>query len=113
MKAILIDPFIKSVAEAEIEPGIGAIYAALSTDTVKVGTFQIINLDVVNRIRNTLYIDENARLHKPHISHGFEFGNYHTPILGRGLILGTTNSGNSRSSTYDLQKVSLAVTFFQ
>lgn len=111
MKAILICPFAKTVTETEIDTGLAAIYAALSTDDIQVGTFQIINLDVVDRVRNTLYVDEDARLRRPALKCGFEFGNYHTTLLGRGLILGTSRGGESRSTTYGIQQIRIGVRF--
>lgn len=111
MKAILIDPFAKTITETEIEEGITAIYAVLSTDKVKVGTFQIIELDIVARVRNTLYIDDNGLLHTPPVKHFFELHGYAQPLAGRGLILGTTRGGDSRSTTYELARVRTAITF--
>lgn len=111
MKAIRINPFDKTVTAVEIEGGLDAIYAALSTDKVKVGMFQIIELDSVNRVRNTLYIDDNGLLHKPPIEHFFTLPGYPQPLAGCGLILGTNRVGDSVSTTYELDAVRTMIGF--
>jgi hypothetical protein len=111
MRGIIICPFSKTIGDAVVMPGRDGIYTALSTADVRVGTFQIINLDTVNRVRNTLYVDDDGLIRKPPVTKFFQLPGYPQPIAGRGLILGTSRGGNSVSTTYDLGRVRAVVTF--
>lgn len=111
MTAILINPFDKTVTALAMLDGLAAIYAALSSGPVQVGTFQIIELDKIQHVRNTLYIDDNGLLHTPPVDRFFEIGDYPQPLAGCGLILGTNAVGDSTSTTYDIQTVRPMIRF--
>lgn len=111
MKGFLICPFAKTVEPIDLGEGLPAIYAALSTPTVRVGTFQIINLDVIGGVQNTLYLDDNALVRRPPVDKFFALPGYPQPLAGRGLIVGTDDEGDDTDSTYTLEKVREAVTF--
>lgn len=85
MRAILIDPFERSVKEIELAPGIKAIYAAIQADC-----FCTVNLDAEG---DAIYLDDDGLFKEG--QEFFAIGNYPHPLAGRGLVLGCDDAGDS------------------
>lgn len=91
VKAILIDPFEKTVTEIEHDAdNYRAIYSKLSHETMPVSCFTVVR---INDQDDTIFIDDEGLL-KP-CSHFFVYEGYPQPLAGKGLILGTNEEGDS------------------
>lgn len=99
MRAILIDPFSKTVTQVECAPGIEAIYALIDADC-----FCTVNLDDAG---NAVYLDDEGLFREG--QEFFALGNYPQPLAGRGLILGCNEEGESVATTITVEQVRAAV----
>lgn len=125
MKAILIDPYALTahhqgiltfapeqvVTEIEIEEGIEAIYAALSTTERPVDCFDVARIGDAG---DGIFVDDNGLMTNP--THFFSYrpsgavDDYGHPCLaGRGLILGCDEDGNSIAPKVTVEEVREAV----
>lgn len=86
MRAILIDPFARTVTEIELAPGIKPIY-----DAIKADCFCTVNLDDGDAI----YLDDDGLFREG--QEFFSVGNYPHPLAGRGVVLGSNDEGESRA----------------
>jgi hypothetical protein len=100
MKAILIDPEARTVTLVEHEGDYRNILK-----TIEVELFTCVKLDE----KNILFVDDEGLLHDPR--YFFEIANYPQPLAGKGLILGTTDDGDSTDATLTLEQVKSAVRF--
>ena len=85
MKALLIDPVAKTVTEVDYKKGLKSLYKLLECEMVEAPVY-FDNGDV-------LYCDEEAWLKvgdEP--INGFILPGWHSPIIGRGLVVGTDHS---------------------
>ena len=101
MRAIKIDVRRKEVYEIDIEPGLDAMYTALECDMVEAVT---IARDFYSRSfggRETLWVDEEGLLHDP--IGAFELNG--RAFSGHGLILRTTEEGESTGTKIALENI--------
>lgn len=100
MKALLIDPATKTVTEIEIEKGIKAIQKAIGNECT---TFSCpITLDN----EDTFYADDEGLFHD--ITGGTMMKNWSYPIVGKIVVLGTNDKGESvdvKTKAEDLAKL--------
>jgi hypothetical protein len=99
MRAILIDPFAKTVTEAEYEGDYHQVYSLIHADT-----FTVVQLDDEG---DALFLDDEGLLKEG--QEFFAIGNYPSPLAGRGLILGTDDEGESVATRISLDVVRAAV----
>lgn len=101
MKVILIDPKAKSITETNIGKSLQDIYKAMECEMIEAP------LNYPNG--DTMYCDEEAWLHfKEEEDAGFMFHDWNYPILGKSIIVGTNNEGDSvdcKSSVEDFKNV--------
>ena len=98
MKAILIDPETKTVKEIEIEKGIDAIYKAIDCN--------IFTCPITYENNDCLYCDDEG-LYKEDIIGGIIYPNWSYPIVGKSIIIGTNDDGESvdcKSTVDDIKK---------
>jgi hypothetical protein len=98
MKAILINPENQTITKMEIDKGLEAIY--------KVMGCSIFACPVSYPNGDTLYCDDEG-LYKPDIKGAFTYPNWHSPIVGKCLIMGTNEIGEStdcESIILDIEK---------
>ena len=100
MKAILIDPTNKTIAEVEFDGDFEQIYQLMDCQT-----FECIEIDR----SNTLYIDEEGRFKDNRKL--FTYAPYRRPLIGKALILGHNSEGESTAATVKLQDVINVVNF--
>lgn len=96
MKAYLIDPVAKTITEVEHEDNYKHIYTLLSGPNaagaeVAVDLFTVVNIEGDDAI----FIDDEGLLKADQAF--FKFADFHQPLAGRGLVLGTNDEGDSTS----------------
>lgn len=100
MKAILINPFDQSIREVEYDA---------KDDDISV----IINcryFDVANLPNGDgIFVDDEGMLNNP--THFFKHEDYHSPLAGKGLILGCDDEGESIAPATTIEEVRRKVTF--
>lgn len=100
MKAILIDPISKTVSEVEHAGDLESIYKLLDCSMFE-APIRYPNDDA-------MYCDEEAWMHLKEPYAGFMFPNWSYAILGKGLILGSTDEGEEadcQSSVDDFKSI--------
>ena len=85
---ILIDPINETLTEVKVDT-LEDIYSMLDVELIQVGHY-LPNGDVI-------YVDEEALLKSTPINKAFFYGESRTPLLGKGLIIGTGKDGDSVS----------------
>jgi hypothetical protein len=97
---ILIDPTMRTIEWVEVKD-FKNIYTHLKCEL-----FECVDIDEVN----TIYVDEE--FHYKDGNEWFHFEGTHTPIKGRGLILGNDDeTGESCDCTFSIQHVQKKVRF--
>lgn len=107
LKAILIDTFAREIKEVEYSGDFTEIYKLLSHETMEVTTFTIVHLDEGDAI----YVDDNGLLHNPLPDAWFKWDTYYQPLVGKALILGADDEGESRSAKISTDEVRRRVKF--
>lgn len=100
MRAVLIDPENDIIREVEYSGDYNDIYKFCDFDL-----FTCVGLGN----GETLFVDDEG-LFKENQSF-FRIGDYHSPLAGKGLILGTDEEGESVASKISLAKLSESVEF--
>lgn len=94
MLAYLIDPKHRSVTPVDTEGDCSDIYKLLECST-----FEIHNRGMHLAGRDALYVDETARLKPdPELRGLFRVRGFHSPIIGKALLLGHTADGDTTSA---------------
>lgn len=101
MRAILIDPFTRTITDVEIDPTLDNLYQTLGVDLI-----------TVVRIEpgHALIIDDEGLLKDKDTQAYFWWKGSDQPFAGRGLILGD-NYGENRDASLSLELVQSLVTF--
>lgn len=103
LKILRIDPRRKIVEEVEHDNSLESMYKLLGHDCDE---FQAI---VLNHKRDMLYIDANARTtNNCSYSIALDFWRhkrYHSPLLGRGLVIGCDDDGESIKPSVTAEQV--------
>lgn len=100
MRAILIDPFNKTVTAVETPGALQDIYNLIGCTTICA-----IQVDR----KHHMYLDDNGLIHEEKLP-VFEWQGYPQPLAGRGLIFGTDRS-NEAAATMPLGVAETHVTF--
>jgi hypothetical protein len=100
MKAILIDPFEQTVKEVQYSGDFNQIY-----DLIEAETFDVARISRGDGI----FVDDEGLLNAP--THFFEHSEYHSPLAGKGLIVGCDEGGESVDCKTTLDEVKAKVTF--
>ena len=95
MKAILIDPFTRSVSEVEYSGNYKDIYDLIDCDT-----FTLASIDPDG---DGIFVDDEG-LFKPEQAFFWHKG-YPQPLAGKGLVLGCDEEGESISPKTTLEEV--------
>lgn len=103
MKAILIDPFTKTVTEVEYAGEYKQI-----CDYIQAPLFTVIKL---NAEEDSLFIDDEGWIIDQTDQQYFWWEGYGQMLAGRGLILGTDEEGDSIAPTITLEEVQAKVRF--
>ena len=106
MKAILINPFTRSVSEVECSGDIQEIYDMLNCGTFTVATFY-------NPSGDGVFVDDEGMLADP-AGMGFFYlpELYPQPLAGMGLVLGCDEDGNSTAPVTPLEEIAGLVEFY-
>ena len=105
MKAFLIDPKLKYIAEVNFEGDYKEIYK-----WIEANTFDCVNL---NSDADTLYLDDEGLLKRSNYFWQIEIlSNIKSTYAGRGLVLGTDDEGESTDvKTITLEQLKKDITF--
>lgn len=96
VKGILIDPVTKTITEVEIKDyDFQKIYPL-----IEASTFDVVELGE----NDALYVD-GFGLKKDPPKPFFQWAGYHSPLSGRGLILGNDDEGDTVSTTLTVESV--------
>jgi hypothetical protein len=105
MRAILIDPFNRSIGEIEV-----------TGDSLD-GMYRIMGCQTVERVRidrrNDLWLDEDANLRPEAEQAYFWWRGYPTRLGGRCLIFGSTEEGESVGTDMDVEYVTSMVAWIE
>lgn len=104
MRAILINPTLKTVEEVEVKPSPDTLhhwYELLGVDLVTVGLY----LDD----HDSIIVDDEGLLKSPEQFFFYKGG--HQPFAGNGLVVGVDEEGESVSANITLQEVRNNVMF--
>lgn len=101
MKAIFIDAENREVTEVEIENSLKAYYALLDCDMIEAATY-LPNEDCI-------YVDEEGLYSGKDSFFTIEGG--HQPFIGSGLVVGTSEDGETVSASTTLEEVKAKVKF--
>lgn len=109
VRAILIDPFACTVTEVEHDASnYQHIYTLLSHESMPVDCFTCVYSDHLAE-GEVIFVDDNGLL-KP-CDRFFVFADYHQPLAGKGLILGSDEYGDTVAATSDLEAIRARVIF--
>ncbi len=101
MRAILIDPFERTITEVKIDDDFKSIYKFLSNDVVKVDCFTT-GMNWPNH--DILYVDDEGLFKRD--SRFFDIGRADgQPLAGLGLIMGGNSAGESESARTSLVEI--------
>ncbi len=98
MRAMLIDPFTRTISEADYNGDFKQIYKFIGADCFDV---------VVHRVGD-IYVDDEG-LFKPNAF--FEIQGYPQPLAGKGLVLGVEVNDKVTNNTFPLSVLKQLVTF--
>ena len=101
MRAILIDPFTRSITEIEIDPTLNNMYETLGVDLITV---------VSIKPDHALIIDDEGFLKSKESQEYFWWAGADQPFAGRGLILGD-KYGENKDATMTLDQVNKCIQF--
>ena len=102
MKAILINPFDKTVTEVQLTSDFRDIQKAIKAEwftTVRISR------------RDYIYVDDEGLLKDLSTQAFFIHTNYPQPLAGIGCVLGCDEEGESMDTTLTLEQVKRAVVF--
>src|SRR5690348_5664954 len=109
VRAILIDPYARTVTEVEHDAAdYKHIYTLLSGEPHDVRTFEApIRLDGGDAI----FIDEEGKLSSDERRRPFLWEGFPEPLMGRGLILGSDAEGDTQAAKITLEEAQARVKF--
>lgn len=102
MKAILIDPFTRSITEVEYSGNYQQIYDLIDAECFDVAR--------INKHGDGIFVDDEGLLHDKEQCF-FLHEDYPMPLAGKGLVLGCDDEGESVSPHTTLDELRLKVTF--
>lgn len=103
MNAYLIDPVAETVTEVAYDGDYRSIYPLIQAECFDVASVES-NGDAV-------YVDDEGLLNLTPATKFFWYGGYHSPLCGRGLMLGTDEEGNSVAPVTSIETVRQKIRF--
>lgn len=100
MKAILINPFDQSIKEVDYTGDFRQIYTLIDASVFDVAR--------ISR-RDGIFVDDNGLFNA---SHFFEHADYHSPLAGKGLIVGCDEQGESVDCETSVEEVKSKIKFY-
>lgn len=100
MKAILINPFARTITEVEYSGNYQQIYDLIDCDTYDCAR--------INRHGDAIFIDDEGLIHEKEQAF-FLHADYPEPLAGKGLVLGCDEEGESVSPHTSLSEVTSKV----
>lgn len=104
IKAIYIDSIAQTVEPVEVDGSLANYYSLIRGDIMD-GIYP----SVLAR-GDILYVDDEGLINGKHTT-AFKIGDYPQPLLGSGVIVGSTADGDSADFTTPLDRVRAAVRF--
>lgn len=104
MKAILIDPFERTIDQIEYNDDIEEIYRLIRCESK---IFTVVNFSSNG---DGVYVDDEGRFVSNQAF--FSIEGYPQPLAGRGLVLGCDSHGNSTTPKHSFQDICGMVTFY-
>jgi hypothetical protein len=101
MRAILIDPFTRSISEVDTAASLDDIYSLLDIDTLTVVKYDP---------NNALFLDDEGLLKDKASQEYFWLNGCVQPFAGRGLLIGDSY-GDNRATSLDVAEVRENVRF--
>lgn len=101
MRAILIDPFTRSISEVDTDASLDETYALLGIDTLTVVKYDP---------DNALFLDDEGLLKDKETQEYFWLKGCVQPFAGRGLLIGD-DYGDNRATDLDVAEVRENVRF--
>jgi len=106
MKAILINPFTRTVSEVEYSGHIDELYDMLKCDTFTVATFY-------NPSGDGVFVDDEGMFADPAEMAFFYLPElYPQPLAGMGLVLGCDEEGNSTAPTTPITEIAGLIEYY-
>jgi hypothetical protein len=107
MRALLIDPILRTITEVDHNKDFRQIYEYLSdpANGLKVSDFDSVRIDQIN----VVYVDGEGLLKDP--KYFFILKHYPSPLAGRGLVLGVSRSGNTIATTLTIKTLTPLITY--
>ncbi len=97
MKTIIIDPFARTITEAEHDGTLDDIYAKTHCDT-----FTIVTIDYHGGV---LFLDDNGLLGDLNAQAFFKLDTYADPLAGYAMVVGTDNQGETVATPYTVEDI--------
>jgi hypothetical protein len=85
MRAVLIDPFTKTVQQIETPGDLRDIYKAIQCDTIDAA--------YLTDGKHCIYVDDNGLTYTDKVLPVFRWQGYDQPLAGRGLLMGYNKAG--------------------
>ena len=108
MKAILIDSVERTVRSVEVDGSLDSLYASLSSQPQY-------NVELVDRVvvddNNLVWVDDEGLLKEPQHFFIWKGTERTVPLAGLGLVLGTTEDGESCDTTLTVEEVRSQIDF--
>jgi hypothetical protein len=108
MRAILIDPWKKSLETIDVMDGHGP--EALQQMHALIGCEYFEACTALSHLREVIYVDDRGALQKPPLPY-FTIPGYGWPIHGRAIVLGYSRDGSERSTKLTVDVLSRMITF--
>lgn len=100
MKAILINPYDQTITQVDYSGDFRDIYKLIEAEC-----FDVANITHGDGI----FVDDEGLMNGP--THFFEHADYHSPLAGKGLILGCNSEGESVDCKTTVEEVKSKVKF--
>ena len=100
MKAILINPFEQTVTQVDYSGDYTEIYKLIDAEYYDVAGIAH---------GDGIFVDDEGLLNSP--THFFEHADYHSPLAGKGLIIGCNSEGESVDCKTTVEEVKSKVKF--
>ena len=106
MRAILINPEVRTITEVEHNGDYKQIYEYLQC-----GTFTAVGIEHKDGASNAIFVDDEGLLNDPRFF--FLYKGYNQPLANNGLILGSDEEGETVGTTLSLEHVKSRVRFVE
>jgi catechol 2,3-dioxygenase-like lactoylglutathione lyase family enzyme len=94
MRAILIDPEARALTEIDIDDTLEAYYDVLGCELVEAVPLP--------HVSDVMYVDEEGHMRQVAEQHYFSIDDLSAPIVGKALVVGTADNGDTTEPTIDI-----------